>query len=258
MPNQHTTLPPGCAAVAPVRWSKKSRGMTLVEVVTALAILAMTLTGILAIQLQSRRLTEGSVYQNTALTIVQGYLEQMKNMDLNSLVNADSNGNAQLSSTYTIPTMYSDSVNDNIKTSTGTVPSLASLTAGTTPSGIQDNLKSFDMAKDVTIGTTESMTNTDTSAGSTTLRVAWTTLWPNARDYSNAISSGYTTAATQTGVTDMHINLWVWITDLSNTTTYAQKTYGITIIYTWQFLDGARTRYAVGTVRSVRSAVPSF
>ncbi|HEY4301367.1 MAG TPA: prepilin-type N-terminal cleavage/methylation domain-containing protein [Candidatus Didemnitutus sp.] len=257
MPNTHPHPQPGRILGAPVRWSKKSGGMTLVEVVTALAILAMTLTGILAIQLQSRRLTEGSVYQNTAITIVQGYLEQMKNMDLNSLINADSNGNPQLSSTYTIPSMYSDSVTDSIKTSTGSVPSLASLTAGTTPTGVQDNLKSFDMAKDVTIGTTESMTNTDTSAGSTTQKVAWTTLWPNARDYSNAISSGYTTAATLTGLTDMHLNLWVWITDLHNSG-YAQKTYGITIIYTWQFLDGNRTRYSVGTVRSIRSAVPSF
>ncbi|HVU18939.1 MAG TPA: prepilin-type N-terminal cleavage/methylation domain-containing protein [Candidatus Didemnitutus sp.] len=257
MPNLHPTLQPGRAS-APVRWSKQNRGMTLVEVVTALAILAMTLTGILAIQLQSRRLTEGSVYQNTALTIVQGYLEQMKNMDLNSLINADTNGNAQLSSTYAIPTMYSDSVTDSLKTSTGTIPTISSLVGGTTPSGVQDNLKSFDMAKDIKIGTTEAMTNTDTSAGATTRQIAWTTLWPNARDYSNAISSGFSGTSTMTGVTDMHVNLWVWITDLSGTTTYATKTYGITIIYSWQFLDGNRTRYAVGTVRSVRSAVPSF
>jgi Tfp pilus assembly protein PilV len=226
--------------------------MTLVEVVTALAILAMTLTGILAIQMQSRRLTEGSVYQNTAITVVQGYLEQMKNMDLNSLVHADSNGNPQLGTTFAIPTLYSDSVPDNIKTSTGAIPALASITPGTTPAGVQDNLKSFDMAKDIRAG--ETMTSTDTSA--TTLQIPWSTLWPGALDYTNASSFGLISA--NTGTTDMHLNLWVWVTDLSGTTTYAQKTYGITIIYTWQFLDGNRIRYTVGSVRSVRSSVPSF
>jgi hypothetical protein len=81
-------------------------------------------------------------------------------------------------------------------------------------------------------------------------------MWPHALDYSNASTFGV--VSTTTGRTNMHLNLWVWIKNLSGTPTYAQKTYGITIIYTWQFVDGNRIRYSVGTVRSIRSAVPSF
>jgi Tfp pilus assembly protein PilV len=227
--------------------------MTLIEVVMALAILSMALMGILAVQMQSRRLTEGSVYQNTALTIVQGYLEQMKNIDLNSLLNADSNGNPRISTSYTLPTKYSDTVTDTIKTSTGTPPAINTLTPGVTPTGAQDNLKGFDMAKDLT---DTSMTSTDTTYYDVTQQVAWSTIWPGATDYTTASEFGL--SSTTVGRTDLHLNLWVWITDLSGTSTYAKYTYGITIIYTWQFLDGKTIRYAMGTVRTIRSNVPSF
>ena len=246
---------PARTAQAPGRRSSSTSAMTLVEVMFSMAILAMALMGILAIQMQSRRLTEGSVYQNTALTIVQGYLEQMKNIDLNTLLNADASGNPRISTSYTLPTKYSDTITDGIKTSTGTPPPLASLTPGVTPTGIgvQDNLKGYDMAKDVT---DTSMTSTDTSYYDVSAQVPWSTMWPGATDYSTASEFGV--SSTTTGKNDVHMNLWVWITDLSNTTTYAQKTYGITIIYTWQFIDGGRIRYAIGTVRTVRSNIPSF
>jgi len=227
--------------------------MTLIEILMALAVLSMALMGILAVQMQSRRLTEGSVYQNTALTIVQGYLEQMKNIDLNSLLNADANGNPQIGTSYTLPTKYSDTVTDTIKTSTGTPPALTAITPGVTPSGVQDNLKGFDMAKDLAA---TNMTNTDTTYYDVTRQVAWTTVWPGATDYSTASEFGL--ASANTGQNDLHLNLWVWISDLSGTSTYAKKTYGITVIYTWQFRDGKNIRYAIGTVRTIRSNIPSF
>jgi len=52
--------------------------------------------------------------------------------------------------------------------------------------------------------------------------------------------------------------MWVWVKDLSGSTTYAAKVYSITAIYTWQFRDGNKTRYIMGTVRSIRSAVPTY
>jgi hypothetical protein len=100
------------------------------------------------------------------------------------------------------------------------------------------------------------MTATDTTYYDVTQQVAWTTLWPNATDYTTAAEFGV--PSTTSGRTDLHLNLWVWITDLTGTSTYAKKTYGITIIYTWQFLDGKNVRYAMGTVRTIRSNIPSF
>lgn len=59
--------------------------MTLIEVMFSLAILGIAASGVLSATLQSRRLSEGSIYQNTATTIAQGYLEQIKNMEFASL-----------------------------------------------------------------------------------------------------------------------------------------------------------------------------
>ncbi len=233
----------------------RARGMTLSEVIVALFILSLAILGILGVQMQSRRLTEGSVYQNTALTIVQGYMEQMKNMSINSLLNpTPGTGVPRLNVSFFIPALFSDTTTDNIWASTGAVPALSSITPGVTPigTGIVDNLRGFDMAKDPS-ATTE--TSTDTSA--TTAQVAWTTAWPSAQAYTTATSNGV--VSTTTGKNDLHLNLWVWIQDLSGTTTAnAKQTYGITIIYTWQYLDGGRVRYAMASVRSVRSIVPSF
>lgn len=85
------------ASEGPVQGSRNTRGMTLLEVMFAVGILTVAFGGILASFMQSRRLTEGSVYQNAALTIVQGYVEQIKNMDINQMVGgSDSSGNPVL------------------------------------------------------------------------------------------------------------------------------------------------------------------
>ncbi|BET68357.1 hypothetical protein ASA1KI_32750 [Opitutales bacterium ASA1] len=59
--------------------------MSLIEVMSGMAILTLVAVGILASLLQSRRLTEGSIAQNTAVTIAQGYLEQLKSMEFAQL-----------------------------------------------------------------------------------------------------------------------------------------------------------------------------
>jgi Tfp pilus assembly protein PilV len=226
---------------------RSARGITLTELMVALFILSLSISGILGVQIQSRRLTEGSVYQNTALTIVQGYLEQMKNMNVNQLYPTPPAG---------IQALFNDSTVDYIHPCTGAVPALNTITPGVTPAGVGlvDNLRGFDMAKDPS-ATTE--TSTDTTNGATTAQVAWTTAWPSAVTYSTAASNGVISSTT--GKADLHLNLWVWVQDISGSTTAnAKQVYGITIIYTWQYLDGGRTRYAIGSVSNIRSLVPSF
>jgi hypothetical protein len=220
--------------------------MTLVEVAIALSILALSLGGILAALIQSRRLTEGSVSQNSALTIVQGYVEQMKNMELMQIVNSTtdpaSGGIASLGSSFSIPTRYkeppatgSDDGLDPLNTSTGAPPSLSSITPGVTPSGVVDNLKDF-----------------SDNSGLQGAATAWSTIWPGAKNYPTP-SSLVQTSTAYPG--DLHLNMWVWVQDLSGGN--AANVYGITVIYTWQFTDGAKVRYLTGTVRSIRSAVPT-
>jgi type II secretory pathway pseudopilin PulG len=221
--------------------------MTLVEVMIAASVLALATGGVFASLMQSRRLTEGSVVQNSALTIVQGYVEQMKNMELRDLLGGalDAKGNPILASgSYTIPTKLDDVTADPLVRSTGAIPALSSLTPGTTPSRLIDNLKNFDILKDSTDTTFDT---SDTSYAYTT-QVAWSTIWPGAANF----------PSTTVGRNDLKMNVWVWITDLSASGTAAQKVYGITVIYTWQYRDGGQPKYILGTVRAIRSTVPTF
>jgi type II secretory pathway pseudopilin PulG len=209
--------------------------MTLVEVTLASAILAMSMVGILATLMQSRRLTEGSVVQNSAVTIVQGYIEQMKTMDMDSLINADAAHNPRLNTSFWIPTVLDDTHPDPLKTSTGTPPDPSTLTPGvtpTTPPGVTDNLKNIVQG---------------TNSGA---QVAWSTIWPG---------MGTLNVPTGTaGTNDLHLNVWVWVTDLTNAGVGATSVYGITLIYTWQYRDGNRVRYVMGNVHAIRSKVPTF
>lgn len=52
----------------------------------AMAILAVFATTILSAVLLGRRLAEANVYENTALTVTQGYLEQMKSMEYSDML----------------------------------------------------------------------------------------------------------------------------------------------------------------------------
>jgi prepilin-type N-terminal cleavage/methylation domain-containing protein len=226
-----------------------ARGLTLIEVVIALSILALSLGGILAALMQSRRLTEGSVIQNSAMTVMQGYVEQIKNMELKDVVHADKDpaagGVPVLGASFAIPTRFkepptsgTDDGLDYLWTTPGSPPALSTLTLGVTPAGVVDNLKDF---PDV--------------SGSTGTALAWSTLWPGARNVPTPDPNVKTSTAYPT---DLHLNIWVWVQDLTGTTANAAQVYGITTIYTWQFQDGNKTRYIMGTVRSIRSAVPTF
>ncbi len=60
---------------------KRMQGMTLVELMIAMAILSIFSITILSAVLLGRRLSEANIYENTALTVAQGYMEQIKSME---------------------------------------------------------------------------------------------------------------------------------------------------------------------------------
>ncbi len=227
--------------------------MTLVEVMFATGVLTIALGGILATFLQSRRLTEGSVYQNAALTIIQGYIEQMKNMDLGQMLGStttDSNGNPiPATGSYSIPVYFDKNTLDSIKTSTCALPSITSINNGVTPAGVQDNLKGFDMAKDLDA---TDLSNTDDLSYSTTTQATWASVWPGATDYTTA------NPPTGTGKNHLHLNVWLWVRDVSVPSQRSNRIYSITLIYTWAYSDGGRTRFVTDTVQCMRSAVMTY
>lgn len=65
--------------------SGKHAGMSLVEVVIALGILGIVASGIVGVTFHIRSMSEQTVYQNTSLTLAQGYIEQLRSLDYNTL-----------------------------------------------------------------------------------------------------------------------------------------------------------------------------
>ncbi len=244
------------------------RGMTLLELFVASSMVLLAIAGVLGTMVQSRRVTEQNVTRNTALTIVQGYMEQLKRMPVGSLIGAtsvDAKGYPIMSTaaSYTVPTVRGGdpvttgiAVNDPLtviplSTTAGYPPDLSSFTPGVSTSAVADNLRNFDMQKDLSATNAESA---DTTA--TTGLVAWKTCWPQAKAWPPY--TGNTLVTDKAGITDLKLNLWVWVKDLTGTSSHAFNVYGITIIYTYQVQDGSRVRYVMGSVRSVRSNVPTI
>lgn len=71
-------------------------GMTLLEVVIAMFIFALLALSITAMVLQSRTIAQNNVMRNTAYSVAQGYLEQIKSapiQDIKDAITAHSAGN---------------------------------------------------------------------------------------------------------------------------------------------------------------------
>lgn len=218
--------------------------MTLVETMFALTILTMLLAGLVSTMIQSRRLTEGSINRTLATVIAQSYMEQLKTMLLQSMADINITGSAQLTASFALPTVVPISGGTQADTlyttpSTVAIPALSTITPGTTPTGVIDNLKDFSPNQNG-VGTSGSAATT------------WLALFPNSTSAGRAAATSLTPA-----VNDLHLNIWVWVTDPNAGTVLANTVYGITMIFTWQFSDGGRTRYMMDEIHSMRSVVPS-
>ncbi len=68
---------------------RRTAAFSLFEVLIAMGLMTVIMTAVLASFVQTRRLAAASVSQNCAVTIVQGYIEQLKNIPLQNFINAD-------------------------------------------------------------------------------------------------------------------------------------------------------------------------
>jgi hypothetical protein len=205
----------------------RCRALTLVEVIVAATVLALLSVGLLATLIQSRNLTEGSIYQNSANTIMQGYVEQIKNMEFSDLPYTTPTGIVMPGSTIGAPSSIltrgvrrvaaagggTENITDILNISNAViVPDSALILEDETPPGVVENIKLFDL------------NNTP----------------ENTAD-------------------DLRLRIWIWIKDLSGTSTDATLVRGITVIYSWRPNNSTtNARSFVGTVRTIRSAVPTF
>lgn len=202
-----------------------------------MGLMAVMMTSVLAAFIQTRRLAASSVAQSCAVTIVQGYIEQLKNIPLQNFINADAadpQNNPRLTVSFELPTMKDQSATPITLFTTPSTVATSTLTGGTpgvTPSGAVDNLQAFDMDS-------RALTSTNT----------WAAIWPGATAFPSSTP----------GRSDLRMNFWVQITDLTPTSSPKCKAYGILIVYTWQYTNGSRVVYNKDSVRTVRSAVQTF
>jgi prepilin-type N-terminal cleavage/methylation domain-containing protein len=75
---------------------KARSGFTLVESVVSLGVFSLLALGIINLVLQLRRIAENNVYENTGLTMAQGYIEQIRSLPYNELVAAANSDTAVL------------------------------------------------------------------------------------------------------------------------------------------------------------------
>lgn len=126
------------------------RGSTLIELAIGVTVLSVVFAGTLGAFVQSRRMTEGSVFQNSATTVIQGYLEQMKNMDFWELpyYQGETLMRGSVStSDATIYTQLDSDVLDVLTISSCSPLTVANVTPGTVPTveGLVDNYKLIDI-----------------------------------------------------------------------------------------------------------------
>lgn len=196
--------------------------------VVASFILVILSAGIFGALIQTRKLTEGSIRQNSANTIIQGYVEQIKNMELSELPYITKAGTLMpgviAGSPAVLQTRSATQVSDpsdptklinqadpfTISTSTA-IPALSAILSMTPPAGVTDNIKIFDI------------NNTPDIASD-----------------------------------DLRLRIWIWINDMTDTSVDATRVRGITIIYAWRAVGAPDKHSFVGSVRTIRSAVPTF
>ena len=189
--------------------------MTLVEIMVAMTVLVFIMSTVFYAFILARRITEGAIFNVSTNSIVQGYVEQIKNMDYASVSISPASGTSTTSSSYStssankILTQLDETTADTLVLSPLPVVNPATLTAstGTGPAGYYPNVKTFTVSR----------------------------------------------------ANDLTLTIWLWVEDKTPSTASAtQQVKGLTLIYLSSYFDGSRTRYAIGSVHSMRSLVPTY
>lgn len=218
------------------RFSPRStRAVTLVEVMISSLVLSLVMFGSMSALVQNRKLTETSIFQNAAMTVIQGYMEQIKEAKFSTVpyyrdgvlvpANTDdpieglaTENRAKAIKTYlnntdvdTVGNENGETITDYLLISSGTpIAATAVVPGGPAPTGVIDNLKIID------VNQTESKKD------------------------------------------DLRLRIWVWVDDISSPSIDATQVRSIKLIYQWKMTDNPTARWFVGSARTMRSSVPTL
>lgn len=183
---------------------RKQTGLTLVEVMVALTLMAGVMLGFIGTFVQSRRVTESSVLHAAATSMMYGIIEQIKQLDYTTLL--PSYETDPFAPTSKTPPYFRVRLNQ----STVVWLKVVHTEAGSTPKGPT---------------TTPAPSASATGVGA---------------DGSDAIDNyiGNIPLSTVTGTSSQQINLniWVWIDEIPDGD--ASEVKKVTVVYTYSYLDG--------------------
>lgn len=190
------------------RCHQKLAGLTLVEVMVSITVMATVMLAFISSFLQSRRTSEGSVLQSASTSLVYGLIEQMKGLDYTTLV----------------PSYETDSF----------------APTGKTPPYIRLRIH-----QDLTLWLM--VVHTKSTDSPNTPKAPLTCPDVNATAASLGAIDNYTgsiplSTVTGTASQDLNLNLWVWIDEIPDTAKDVSDVKRITVVYTYRYLDGSVTR----------------
>ncbi len=185
-------------------------GVTLVEVMVAMALMAGLSTSLIGMVVQSRRLTESSVLHAAATSLVYGLIEQMKGLDYNTLLPSTVvDAQAPVSSN---PPYIRLRVNQDEVVWLQTV-----YTAASNPSVPQAPTSTPDAS-----ATAASLGAVDNVVGQLQL-------------------SSVTGASSQ----PLKMHIWVWVDEIPEVSNDVTEVKKVTVVYSYSYLDGRTVRTAI-------------
>lgn len=191
----------------PQRRNSRS-GVSLVEMMVAMSILATVMVGFLGTFVQSRRISESSVMHAAASSLIYGIVEQIKGFDFTTLLPSEvTDPNAPSGSA---PPYIRVRINQDEVYWLQTVYT----TAGSTPQAPT---------------TTPDPTATAASLGAV----------------DNIIGPLPLSSVDGTQSQQLTVHLWVWVDEIPDDTKDVAEVKKVTLVYSYQYLDGSTTRTAM-------------
>ena len=179
------------------------RGLTLVEVMVAITLMAGVMLGFISTFFQSRKASESSVLSSACTSLVYGLLEQMKGLDYVTLVPTYVEGS-------NAPPYIRLRINQELAVNLR----------------VKHTRRTDDPNTPQAPTSCPSITATATDVGA----------------IDNYIGNIPLTTVTGTASQDLSLNIWVWIDEIPDSAKDVSDVKRITVVYTYSYLDGGVTR----------------
>jgi prepilin-type N-terminal cleavage/methylation domain-containing protein len=201
----------GVLAISGQRAPRAQSGVTLVETMVALTIFAMFMAGFVGTFMQSRRLTESSVLHAACTSVVYGIIEQIKQLDYSD----------------SLPSLVADPTDPN----------------GTTPPFVRVRVNQSSIVF-LKVKYTPAPTSGDPTpqAPTTTPGPTETAADVIGAAFDNSINGIAMSTITGTTSQTLNLQLWIWIDEIPKLTDDVSEVKKVTIVYTYSYIDGSRTR----------------